>query len=203
MMLTERDTAMPAIWSSLHWYPTLPSSLFAQNAPSWFLVSPNLLVMSTVNLSCLCKDITLTILFFLTPPLLWRNLSFPPNKETLFTTLALSTHHTSFLLQIRKHSKDTFIHLCRITSSHSLLALHSPTKWYHLPLLSLKKFSFYISFQYQRPHKMRNAWLLAWNKLAYMGKSGQIFGGNSILSASLKHLNLFHALDLLSSPQLS
>lgn len=50
-----------------------------------------------------------------------------PKKETLFTTSALGSYQPSFLLPFRKISKDTCIHVSRITSVHSLLVLFSPT----------------------------------------------------------------------------
>lgn len=104
VMLAEWDTVMSAVWASWHWYPTLCLHPFHSNAPSLLPVSPNLLDVSIVNLSYVCKDITLTTLLLLTPPFLWHTLSFPPNKDILFTTVALSTHRLSFLLSVLEGS---------------------------------------------------------------------------------------------------
>lgn len=94
---------------------------FIQNAPSPLLVTPILLMVLIVTLSIFCREITLCfslplalLLFFFLP----HTLSFP-KKETLFTTSALGSYQPSFLLPFRKISKDTCIHVSRITSIQS------------------------------------------------------------------------------------
>lgn len=126
-----------------------------------------------------------------------HTLSFP-KKETLFTTSALRSYQPSFLLPFRKNSKDTCIHVSRITSVHSLLVLFSSASHVMISLTpsgfeELLALCFISVSEVTSDGKCPVASL---KQIAIWGKSGQIFGGqvkpfHSIIFAEVFQFTLY------------